>query len=77
MSKLTGAPVEITDLRAGAALAVAALAAEGTTELYGVEVLDRGYEGFEAKLRGLGARVVREETLEGIDLFAAGSPLQA
>jgi UDP-N-acetylglucosamine 1-carboxyvinyltransferase len=77
VSKLTGAPVEITDLRAGAALAVAALAAEGTTELYGVEVLDRGYEGFEAKLRGLGARVVREETLEGIDLFAAESPLQA
>ena len=40
VSKLTGAPVEITDLRAGAALALA-LAAEGTTELYGVEVLDR------------------------------------
>jgi len=75
--KLTGAPVEITDLRAGAALAVAALAAEGTTELYGVETLDRGYEGFEAKLRGLGARVVREETMEGIDIFAAESPLQA
>ncbi|NLM40113.1 MAG: UDP-N-acetylglucosamine 1-carboxyvinyltransferase [Firmicutes bacterium] len=75
--KLTGAPVEITDLRAGAALAIAALAAEGTTELYGIEILDRGYEGFEDKLRALGAAAKREETIEGIDIFAAESPLQA
>ncbi len=57
---LTGAPVEITDLRAGAALAVAALAAEGRTDLYGMEILDRGYEFFENKLRGLGANIRRE-----------------
>ena len=59
--QLTGAPVEITDLRAGAALAIAALAAEGRTELYGVEILDRGYEFFERKLKKLGAIVYREE----------------
>ncbi|MDI9484030.1 MAG: UDP-N-acetylglucosamine 1-carboxyvinyltransferase [Bacillota bacterium] len=58
--QLTGAPVEITDLRAGAALAIAALAAEGRTELYGVEILDRGYEFFEEKLKKLGATVYRE-----------------
>lgn len=58
--QLTGAPVEITDLRAGAALAIAALAAQGRTELYGVEILDRGYEFFEDKLRQLGAQIYRE-----------------
>ena len=52
VAKLTGAPVEVTDLRAGAVLAIAALAAEGRTELYGVEIIDRGYECFEGKLRG-------------------------
>lgn len=59
--QLTGAPVEITDLRAGAALAIAALAAEGRTELYGVEILDRGYEYFEDKLKRLGAQITREK----------------
>ncbi|HHW73612.1 MAG TPA: UDP-N-acetylglucosamine 1-carboxyvinyltransferase [Firmicutes bacterium] len=59
--QLTGAPVEITDLRAGAALAIAALAAQGRTELYGVEIIDRGYELFEAKLRSLGANIYREQ----------------
>lgn len=59
--QLTGAPVEITDLRAGAALAIAALAAEGRTELYGVEILDRGYEYFEDKLKKLGAQITREK----------------
>ena len=61
VSQLTGAPVEITDLRAGAALAIAALAAEGRTELYGVEILDRGYEFFEDKLVKLGAQIHREQ----------------
>lgn len=59
--QLTGAPVEITDLRAGAALAIAALVAEGRTELYGVEILDRGYEYFEDKLKKLGAQITREK----------------
>lgn len=70
VQQLTGAPVEITDLRAGAALAIAALAAEGRTELYGVEILERGYEFFAEKLSKLGAQIFREKTLEGEDLFA-------
>ncbi|NLJ74957.1 MAG: UDP-N-acetylglucosamine 1-carboxyvinyltransferase [Firmicutes bacterium] len=76
VSQLTGAPVEITDLRAGAALAIAALAAQGETELYGVDILDRGYEHFETKLRALGADVRREVTAEGSDLFEQGYPIE-
>jgi len=57
--KLSGAPVVATDLRAGAALALAGLAAEGETEINGAEHLDRGYENFVGKLRELGADVVR------------------
>lgn len=58
VDKLTGAPVEATDLRAGAALILAGLAAEGETEIYGMEHVYRGYENIEAKLRSLGADVV-------------------
>ncbi|MBE3583699.1 MAG: UDP-N-acetylglucosamine 1-carboxyvinyltransferase [Limnochordaceae bacterium] len=57
--RLTGAPVEAMDLRAGAALVIAALAAEGQTRISGVELIDRGYEHIEAKLNALGADVVR------------------
>jgi UDP-N-acetylglucosamine 1-carboxyvinyltransferase len=55
-----GAPVMATDLRASASLVLAALAASGTTEVSRVYHLDRGYEGMEAKLQGLGARIRRE-----------------
>ena len=44
VSKLSGAPIEATDLRAGAALIIAGLAAEGETEVTGLELVDRGYE---------------------------------
>ncbi len=57
--ELTGAVVEATDLRAGAALALAGLAAEGTTILERVHHIDRGYEGFEIQLRELGANIRR------------------
>ncbi|NLN16888.1 MAG: UDP-N-acetylglucosamine 1-carboxyvinyltransferase [Firmicutes bacterium] len=60
VSGLTGAPVEATDLRAGAALVLAGMAAEGTTEVGGVEMIDRGYERLEEKLRALGAKISRE-----------------
>jgi len=70
VSQLTGAPVEVTDLRAGAALVIAALAAQGRTEVYGVDIIDRGYEHLEDKLRGLGADIVREETTEVYDVFS-------
>lgn len=56
---LTGAIVRCPDLRAGAALALAGLVAEGCTELREVHHIDRGYERFEQKLQGLGAEVER------------------
>lgn len=60
VERLSGAPVVATDLRAGSALMLAGLVAEGHTEVSGADKLDRGYEHFEAKLSALGARVHRE-----------------
>jgi len=57
--RLTGAPVKATDLRAGAALAIAGLAAHGRTELSGLESIDRGYSHFEDKIRALGGQIAR------------------
>jgi len=57
--QLSGAPVVATDLRASAALVVAALAAEGKTTVQGLHHLDRGYDRLELKLQGLGARLER------------------
>ena len=54
---LTGTCVEAPDLRGGAALAIAALAAEGITAIGGRHHIDRGYENFIGKLRSLGAAV--------------------
>jgi UDP-N-acetylglucosamine 1-carboxyvinyltransferase len=59
VEKLQGAPVMATDIRASAALVIAALAAEGETRISRIYHLDRGYEGLEAKLRGLGASIER------------------
>lgn len=58
VSQLYGANVEATDIRAGAALILAGLAASGETTVYGLEHVERGYELLEAKLRGLGADIV-------------------
>ena len=57
VERLTGAPVESPDLRAGAALVVAALAAEGETEIGQVQYIERGYEDMVGKLRALGADI--------------------
>jgi UDP-N-acetylglucosamine 1-carboxyvinyltransferase len=57
--QLSGAPVEANDIRAGAALVIAGLVADGTTEVHGVEHIDRGYERFDERLRALGGDVVR------------------
>lgn len=57
--KLTGAIVEAHDLRAGGALVLAALAAEGISEIENVYHIDRGYEALEEKLRSLGANISR------------------
>ena len=58
--ELYGAPVTATDLRAGAALVVAGLMANGTTEIYEPGYIERGYEHIEEKLRALGANIRRE-----------------
>jgi len=57
--RLSGATVEASDLRAGAALVLAALAAEDCTVLEQVEHIERGYEGLDNKYNGLGARITR------------------
>ena len=59
--KLQGAPVSSTDLRAGAALVLAGIVAEGETQVYKIEHIDRGYEDYVGKLVSLGADVKRVE----------------
>ena len=61
IDKLHGAEVRATDLRAGAALVIAALCASGDTKLSDIYHIDRGYEDFEEKFRSLGAKVYRVE----------------
>ena len=56
---LYGAPVAATDLRAGAALIIAGIAANGVTEVFNIEHIDRGYENIEEKFRKLGANIER------------------
>jgi UDP-N-acetylglucosamine 1-carboxyvinyltransferase len=57
--RLSGAPVEASDIRAGAALVLAGLVAEGETFVAGAKHVDRGYAGFDTALRALGADVTR------------------
>jgi len=59
VTKLSGATVMATDLRASASLVIAGLVAEGETRIDRIYHLDRGYDGMEAKLRGLGADIER------------------
>ena len=66
---LTGAPIQACDLRAGAALVIAALAAQGESEISCVQYIERGYEDIVTKLQGLGATIravesFREDGLE-------------
>jgi UDP-N-acetylglucosamine 1-carboxyvinyltransferase len=58
--RLSAAPVQATDIRAGAGLVMAALVADGVTTVDGVEHVDRGYPGLDDQLRALGADVTRE-----------------
>ena len=64
VSRLSGAKVKATDLRAGAAMVLAGLGAEGVTEIYSLERIDRGYENVEAKFKDLGAKIERAEIIE-------------
>lgn len=59
VENLNGAPIYATDLRAGAALLIAGIISNGTTELYNIHYIDRGYEHIEDKFRSLGANIQR------------------
>jgi UDP-N-acetylglucosamine 1-carboxyvinyltransferase len=60
VEKLSAAPVRALDIRAGAAMIIAALAADGTTEIFDLYHVDRGYQDFDGRLAALGAEVRRE-----------------
>ncbi len=69
VSQLTGARVSSPDLRAGAALVIAGLAAEGFTIVDDIVYIQRGYEDFEGKLRGLGAEIEKVSSEQEIRKF--------
>lgn len=69
VNRLTGARVSAPDLRAGAALVIAGLAAEGITIVDDIHYVQRGYERFEEKLQGLGAKIERVKSEKELQLF--------
>lgn len=69
VEKLTGARVCAPDLRAGAALVIAGLAAEGITIIDDIHYVQRGYERFEEKMRGLGAKMERVDNAKDLQFF--------
>ena len=64
VDQLVGAPIQACDLRAGAALVIAGLAAKGTTELSCVQYIERGYEDLVGKLRAVGADITMVDVPE-------------
>ena len=66
VERLTGAPVQAYDLRAGAAMVIAALAAHGQSEITQVQYIERGYEDIIEKLRALGAEIWSVEEVDNI-----------
>ena len=64
VKQLTGAPVCATDLRAGAAMVVAGLAASGTTEIEQIHYIERGYDNIVEKLSKLGADIQEKKIME-------------
>jgi len=69
VEKFTGARVSAPDLRAGASLVMAGLAAEGITIVDDITYIQRGYENFEAKLRALGAEIEKVSSEKEIQKF--------
>ncbi len=61
VDRLSGAPVRVPDLRAGAALIIAGLAADGETTVYDNGHIDRGYQDLDEKLKELGAEITKEQ----------------
>jgi len=68
VEKLTGAPVVANNLRAGAALVVAGLSAEGRSVVYGMEHVMRGYSNIYQKLRALDAKVELVSDEEAVNI---------
>ena len=66
--QLVGAPIQACDLRAGAALVIAGLAAQGTTELSHIQYIERGYENLVGKLRAVGADISLVEAPDESDV---------
>lgn len=66
VERLSAAPVRALDIRAGAAMVIAALGADGVTAIEDMYHVDRGYQDFEEKLTGLGAEVRRERELTSV-----------
>jgi UDP-N-acetylglucosamine 1-carboxyvinyltransferase len=58
-SRLLGTRLESPDVRAGMAMIIAALVADGTSEIHNIRQIDRGYERVDEKLRALGAKIER------------------
>lgn len=65
--RLTGSPLQATDLRAGAAMVIAGLMANGVTEVFNLNYIDRGYENFVEKLKAVGAQITRRKSLKSSD----------
>ena len=70
---LRGQRLESPDIRAGMALLIAALAAEGTSLIQNIGQIERGYQAIDARLRALGARIRREEPREAVGVPAPGA----
>lgn len=69
VNRFTGALVSAPDLRAGAALVIAGLAAEGYTQVEDIYFIQRGYENFELKLQKLGAKIIRTDDEKDLSRF--------
>ena len=69
---LSGAQIEACDLRAGAAMIIAALAAYGTSEITGVQYIERGYESVIEKFRKLGGNIISVEVPDEEEVLSAG-----
>ena len=67
VDSLSGAPITATDLRAGAALIIAGLTANGVTEIDNISFIDRGYERIEEKLTALGADIKNHGIIDNND----------
>ena len=70
---MTGAPVKATDLRAGAAMIIAGLAAKGTTEIGNIGSIERGYDNVVEKFRALGADIQKRTYPDDIEIPKSGS----